>query len=113
MLAITCDKCRRRYTATDEELRVYMHEAEGKKYAQVLCPHCGKPTKVSADRIHQALRFSPAPVEGGAAPGAGATAGEAPAPEAKAVAEGDSSRAAPGDGTAAPQGPTEEVNPVE
>ncbi len=63
MLAITCDKCRRRYTATDEELRVYLHEAEGKKYAQVLCPHCGKASKVAADRIHQALRFSPAPGE--------------------------------------------------
>jgi hypothetical protein len=61
MLAIACDKCRRRYTATDEELRVYLHDAEGKKYAQVLCPHCGKPSKVSLDRIHQALRFSPPP----------------------------------------------------
>ncbi len=59
MLAIMCDKCRRRSTATDEELRVYLHEAEGKKYAQVLCPHCGKANKVAADRIQQALRFSP------------------------------------------------------
>lgn len=81
MLAITCDKCRRRYTATDEELRVYLHAAEGKKFAPVLCPHCGKANKVAADRINQALRFSPAPVE--AAPD------EAPAP----------------------QGPTEEANP--
>lgn len=64
MLAISCEKCRRRYTATDEELRVYLNEAEGKKYAQVLCPHCGKPNKIAADRIHQALRFSPAPAEG-------------------------------------------------
>ncbi|MCU0508092.1 MAG: hypothetical protein MUC34_06800 [Anaerolineae bacterium] len=59
MLAITCDKCRRRYTATDEELQVYLREAEGKKFALVLCPHCGKPSKVAADRITQALRFSP------------------------------------------------------
>jgi predicted amidophosphoribosyltransferase len=59
MLAITCDKCRRRYTATDEELRVYLAEAEGKKFTQVLCPHCGKPSKVAADRVHQALRFAP------------------------------------------------------
>jgi hypothetical protein len=61
MLAITCDKCRRRYTATDDELRVYSQQAEGKKYAQVLCPHCGKASKVAVDRIHQGLRFSPPP----------------------------------------------------
>ncbi|MGE5602920.1 MAG: hypothetical protein ACM30E_07700 [Nitrososphaerales archaeon] len=89
MLAITCDKCRRRYTATDEELRVYMQQAEGKKYAQVLCPHCGKPSKVAADRIHQALRFSPTPAEGAASPQAEMTAG------------GDEAR----------QGPAEEANP--
>ena len=59
MLAITCDKCRRRYTATDEELRVYLKEAEGKKFAQVLCPHCGKANKVAADRIHQACVSAP------------------------------------------------------
>jgi hypothetical protein len=58
MLAITCDKCRRRYTPTDEELQVYLREADGKKFAQVLCPHCGKPTKVPSDRINQGLRFS-------------------------------------------------------
>ena len=58
MLAIMCDKCRRRYTATDEELRVYLQQAEGKKYAQVICPHCGKPSKIAENRIHQALRFS-------------------------------------------------------
>lgn len=61
MLAITCDKCRRRYTATDDELRGYLQQAEGKKYAQVICPHCGKPSKVAENRIQQALRFSPAP----------------------------------------------------
>ncbi|RPI42423.1 MAG: hypothetical protein EHM67_06710 [Hyphomicrobiaceae bacterium] len=73
MLAITCDKCRRRYSATDEELRVYLQQVEGKKYAQVLCPHCGKASKVAADRIHQALRFSPAPEgEVPAADGSGA-----------------------------------------
>ncbi len=67
MLAITCDKCRRRYTATDEELRVYLQQAEGKKFAQVLCPHCGKPSKIAENRIRQALRFSQ-PAEGQAAP---------------------------------------------
>ncbi len=91
MLAITCDKCRRRYTATDEELRVYLHEAEGKKFAQVLCPHCGKANKVAADRMHQALRFAPAPAE---APAAAAPVADAPAAE-----------------THEPEGPTEEVNP--
>lgn len=65
MLAITCDKCRRRYTATDEELQVYLKDAEGKKFAQVLCPHCGKPSKVAADRIQQALRFAAPPATTG------------------------------------------------
>lgn len=90
MLAITCDKCRRRYSATDEELRVYMHEAEGKKYAQVLCPHCGKASKVGVDRIHQALRFS------------------VPPPEPKAPASGPS--ASPSELSAAGS-PSEEENP--
>jgi RNase P subunit RPR2 len=58
VLAITCDKCRRRYSVTDEELRVFLQEAEGKKFALVLCPHCGKGSKVPVDRINQALRFS-------------------------------------------------------
>jgi hypothetical protein len=39
-------------------LQVYLREADGKKFAQVLCPHCGKPTKVPSDRINQGLRFS-------------------------------------------------------
>lgn len=58
MLAMICDKCRRRYTPTDDELRVYLRESEGKKYALVLCPHCGKGNKVAQDRISQSLRFS-------------------------------------------------------
>lgn len=61
MLAITCDKCRRRYSATDEELHVFLQQAEGKKFALVLCPHCGKGSKVATDRIQQALRFSAPP----------------------------------------------------
>lgn len=63
MLALTCDKCRRRYTPTPEELQVYMAESEGKKYALVLCPHCGKGNKVAHDRIKQSLRFSPPAAE--------------------------------------------------
>ncbi len=96
MLAITCDKCRRRYTATDEELRVYLQQAEGKKYAQVLCPHCGKASKVAVDRIHQALRFSPTPAE---------AAASTEAPEETGPGE-----ATAGEGRA-PHGPAEEVNP--
>ena len=93
MLAIACDKCRRRYTVTDEELRVYLERADGKKYAQVLCPHCGKPSKVSGARIHQALRFSPPPAsDTQAAVGAGA-------------------EQAPAEGTANLGTPSEEVNP--
>ena len=61
MLAIACDKCRRRYTATDDELRVFLNQAEGKKFALVLCPHCGKNSKIATDRIQQALRFSAPP----------------------------------------------------
>lgn len=79
MLAITCDKCRRRYTATDEELRVYLQQAEGKKYAQVLCPHCGKPSKIAESRIQQALRFSPAPEAKAPAPAEPASGEENPA----------------------------------
>jgi hypothetical protein len=63
MLAIACDKCRRRFSATDDELRVFLQQAEGKKFALVLCPHCGKGSKVATDRIHQALRFSASPAE--------------------------------------------------
>ena len=59
MIAITCDKCRRRYTPTPEELQVYLRESEGKKYALVLCPHCGKGNKIGHERINQALRFIP------------------------------------------------------
>jgi RNase P subunit RPR2 len=64
MLAMTCEKCRRRYTPTVEELQVYLAESEGRRYALVLCPHCGKGNKVGHDRINQALRFSP-PAESG------------------------------------------------
>lgn len=67
MLAITCEKCRRRYTPTAQELQVYLSESEGKKYALVLCPHCGKGNKIGHDRINQALRFTP-PASNDAAP---------------------------------------------
>jgi hypothetical protein len=62
MLAITCDKCRRRFTPTAEELRGYMALGQGRKFTLVTCPHCGKGNKVAMQRVEQALRFSP-PVE--------------------------------------------------
>jgi RNase P subunit RPR2 len=67
MLAISCDKCRRRFTATDEELQTYSQQAEGKRYILVLCPHCGKGSKVAVERIQQALRFA-APESGAEEP---------------------------------------------
>ncbi|OQA42842.1 MAG: hypothetical protein BWY52_02091 [Chloroflexi bacterium ADurb.Bin325] len=70
MLAVTCDKCRRRFTPTDEELQGYLRQAEGKKYALVLCPHCGKGNKIALARLAQALsgvRRAPAPAEQAAA----------------------------------------------
>ncbi len=60
MLAMTCDKCRRRFTPTTEELRGYAALGQGKKYTLVTCPHCGKGNKVAMQRVEQALRFSPA-----------------------------------------------------
>ncbi len=73
---------------------MYLQQAEGKKFAQVLCPHCGKANKVAADRIHQALRFSPAPAENEAAPAGAGSAGAGPAQEAEE-----------------PDGPAEEATP--
>jgi hypothetical protein len=55
MLAVTCDKCRRRFSVTDEELQGYLGQSEGKKYGLVLCPHCGKGNKVAHTRMTQAL----------------------------------------------------------
>lgn len=61
MIAITCDKCRRRFTPSAEEIHVYLASSQGKKHAQVLCPHCGKANKVSPERLREAVRFSAAP----------------------------------------------------
>ena len=57
MLGLTCSKCGRRFTPTSEEIQGYVAASEGKKHAQVLCPHCGKGNKVDIQRLHQALRF--------------------------------------------------------
>lgn len=61
MIAITCDKCRRRFTPAAEEIHGYLAASQGKKYAQVLCPHCGKANKVSSERLREAVRFNPPP----------------------------------------------------
>jgi Fe2+ or Zn2+ uptake regulation protein len=61
MIAITCEKCRRRFTATTEEAQAYLAQAQGKKHAHVLCLHCGKANKVSPERLREAVRFSPQP----------------------------------------------------
>jgi RNase P subunit RPR2 len=71
MLAITCDKCRRRFTPTTEELRGYLALGQGRKYTLVTCPHCGKGNKVAAQRVEQALRFSPAAESPAVEPGSG------------------------------------------
>ncbi len=68
MLAITCDKCRRRFTPSDEEVQGYLQQAEGKKHALVLCPHCGKGNKVALVRLTQALSTARRAPEDMAAP---------------------------------------------
>ena len=60
MIAITCDKCRRRFTPTVEQIRTDLAAAQGKKHAQVLCPHCGKANNVALERLREAVRFAPA-----------------------------------------------------
>jgi hypothetical protein len=79
MLAVTCDKCRRRFSVTDEELQGYLAQSEGKKFGLVLCPHCGKGNKVAHVRMAQALGGATAP-KAQAAPAEQAPAGQAPAP---------------------------------
>ena len=63
MLALTCSKCGRRFMPNAEEVQGYLDQSEGKKHALVLCPHCGKGNKVDVQRLHQMLRFNPAPVK--------------------------------------------------
>ena len=53
MIAITCEKCRRRFTPTAEEIQGFLAGSQGKKHVLVLCPHCGKGNKVSAQRLQQ------------------------------------------------------------
>jgi DNA-directed RNA polymerase subunit RPC12/RpoP len=60
MIGLTCTKCGRRFTPTTEEIETYLAQGEGKKYAQVLCPHCGYHNKVDIHRLQQFVRFTPA-----------------------------------------------------
>ena len=60
MLGLTCSKCGRRFTPTTEEMESYLAQSEGKKHAQVLCPHCGYHNKVDIHRLQQFMRFTPA-----------------------------------------------------
>ncbi len=60
MLGLTCSKCGRRFTPTSEEIQTYLAQSEGKKYAQVLCAHCGYGNKVDIHRLQQFMRFTPA-----------------------------------------------------
>jgi DNA-directed RNA polymerase subunit RPC12/RpoP len=59
MIGLTCSKCGRRFTPTTQELETYLAESEGKKRAQVLCPHCGYHNKVDIHRLQQLMRFTP------------------------------------------------------
>ncbi len=59
MLGLTCSKCGRRFTPTSEEIQSYLAQSEGKKYALVLCTHCGYGNKVDIHRLQQLMRFSP------------------------------------------------------
>ncbi len=54
MLAITCDKCRRRFTLSAQEVATYATESEGKRHAMILCQHCGKGIKVDRQRLQAA-----------------------------------------------------------
>jgi DNA-directed RNA polymerase subunit RPC12/RpoP len=56
MIGLTCDKCGRRFTPTDEEIDGYLAQSAGKKYALVLCPHCGHGNKIAVQRLQQTVR---------------------------------------------------------
>lgn len=69
MIAITCEKCRRRFTPTVEEIQGDLAAAQGRKHALIACPHCGKANKVSPERLREAVRFMPAAPAGEAEAG--------------------------------------------
>jgi hypothetical protein len=57
MLNITCDKCRRRFTPSIEQIQTTLADNAGKKHIQMMCTLCGKGNKVDPRRLRQALRF--------------------------------------------------------
>jgi DNA-directed RNA polymerase subunit RPC12/RpoP len=63
MTAITCAKCSRRFTPTNEEIQVVLAASQGQKHALLQCPYCGKANKVAPERLKQAVRFAPAATE--------------------------------------------------
>ena len=73
MLTITCDKCRRRFALSTEQIQTNLADNAGKKHVQVMCAHCGRGNKVDPRRLRQALRF--------ARPAAESPAAEDPAAE--------------------------------
>jgi DNA-directed RNA polymerase subunit RPC12/RpoP len=56
MLGITCGKCGRRFTPGAADIQGYLAESAGKKFVQVLCPHCGYGNKVAVQRLQQAAK---------------------------------------------------------
>ena len=62
MIAITCDKCRRRFTPTSDEIQVYLAESQGQKHTQVPLPALRQGQQGASERLREAVRFAtPAP----------------------------------------------------
>jgi uncharacterized Zn finger protein len=59
MIAITCEKCRRRFTPPVEQIQAELVTAQGRKHALISCPHCGKGNKIAPERLREAVRFAP------------------------------------------------------
>ena len=55
MIGLTCGKCERRFTSTDQDVDGYLAESTGRKYALVLCPHCGYGNKIAVRRLQQTV----------------------------------------------------------
>lgn len=53
MLGITCTKCGRRFTPSAEDVQAYLEQGVGKKYVQVVCPHCNYGNKIAVQRLQQ------------------------------------------------------------
>ncbi len=53
MHGITCTKCGRRFTPPAEDIQAYLAQSEGKRYVQVICPHCNYGNKIAVQRLQQ------------------------------------------------------------